>query len=284
MKKIRNYLLITFGFIIVAISAVFFLIPNKIAGGGVMGLAIILNSVFPWLPVGIIMFVLNLFLITIAMIFIGSKFGLKTIYASLGVSGTIFFLEKIFPKGISATSNLVLAAVFGTLISGIGMGIVFNQNASTGGTDIVAKLLNKYLHFDIGKALLLVDSTITLISGVVFGADRGMFALLSVLINGFVIDSVIDGFKVRKQIMIISSENEKIKNYIMNELIRGCTLIKGETGYSGKDTFILYTVLSRREFIKLKEYIAQIDRNAFITITEAREVLGEGFNDIVNDI
>lgn len=284
MKKLKSYLFITFGFIIVALSAELFLIPNHIAGGGVMGIAIVLNSIFVKLPVGLIMIVINIFLFIIAIIFIGTKFGIKTIYAGMGVSGTILLFEKLFPNGISITSNLVLASVFGTLISGLGMGIVFNENASTGGTDITAKLMNKYLKFDIGKALLLVDAIITLAGGITFGAERGLFALLSVLINGFVIDFVIDGFNIRKQVMIISPKNMEIKNYIMKNLNRGCTLLKGEKGYSGKETVILFSVLTRREFLTLKEYIKTVDNSAFITVTEAREVLGEGFKDILNDM
>ncbi|MDP4145073.1 MAG: YitT family protein [Bacillota bacterium] len=282
MKKLKEYLLITIGFLIVALAIRFFLEPNKIAGGGVMGIAIILNDLIPSVSVGLLMLIMNVFLFVLALIVIGSKFGGKTIYSALGLSGSLWLMDKYIVAG-PITSNILLATIFGTFMSGIGMGIVFNQNASTGGTDIIAKILNKFVHIDIGKALLLVDFSITLFAGATLGADLGMFSLLSVIINGFIIDTVIDGLNVCKEVMIISSKNEMITDYIINKLGRGCTILAGKGGFTGKDTYILYSVLSRGEFVRLRDYIKQVDKNAFITVNEVREVLGEGFKNIVEE-
>lgn len=287
MKKFREYVLITIGFLIVSASAEFFLVPNNIAGGGVMGIAMILYNftkpVVPQLSVGSMMLVMNMILFVVAFIVIGSKFGAKTIYSSLGLSGSLWIIEKIVPAGTAVTNNLLLATVFGTLISGIGMGLVFNQNASTGGTDIIAKIIHKFLHFEIGKSLLIVDFAVTVFGGLTFGIERGMFALLCVIINGFVIDNVIEGFNLCKQIMVVSNKNEIIRDYIIDDLERGCTLLQGVGGFSGENTFVIYTVLNRKEFIKLRDYIKKIDPKAFITVSNAHEVLGEGFNDIQGD-
>lgn len=282
MKKVKEYFLITIGFLIVAISVKFFLEANQIAAGGVMGIAIIINKVVPNLSVGMLMFILNLVLFVFAFSAIGGKFGIKTIYSSLGLSGAVWVLDKLVPNGL-ITTNVFLSAVFGTLIGGLGMGIVFNQNASTGGTDIIAKILNKFFHIDIGKSLLIVDFIITLFAFATLGVELGMYSLLSVILHGFIIDNVIEGFNICKQVMIISKKNDELSKYIMEKLERGCTIFSGKGGYTWEDTYILYTVLSRSEFIKLKKYIKEVDPMAFITVSDAREVLGEGFNNIVGE-
>jgi uncharacterized membrane-anchored protein YitT (DUF2179 family) len=283
MKRFREYLLITIGFILVALSIEIFLSPNKIAAGGVSGIAIIINSIFPFLTLGMLMLIMNVILFIIAFIVIGNKFGAKSIYASLGLSGTIWIMDRVLAPNLHLTNDLLLATIFGTLMSGIGMAMVFNQNASTGGTDILAKILNKFFHIDIGKSLLSVDFIVTIFAGVTFGADAAMYALLAVIVNGMVIDNVIEGMNTVKEIMVISSETDQISDYIINELDRGCTIFPGKGGFSAKDTYVLYTVLHRKQFIKLKKFIKEIDSRAFITVSEAHEVLGEGFKEIVGD-
>lgn len=283
MKKFREYLLITVGYILVALSLELFLVPNKIAAGGVSGIAIIINHIIPILDVGLLMLAMNVILFIIAFIVIGNKFGGKSIYASLGLSGSIWIMDKLRLYDYVVTKDLLLASIFGTLLSGIGMAMVFNQNASTGGTDILAKILNKFFHLDIGKALLSVDFIVTLFAAAIFGADVGMYALLCVIINGFVIDNVIEGLNTVKEIMILSSKPEEISRYIIDELDRGCTIFHGKGGFSSKSVDILYTVLGRKQFIKLKKFIKEIDNRAFITVSEAHEVLGEGFKDIQGD-
>lgn len=283
MKKLREYLLITFGIFLLAISIEFFLAPNKIAAGGVSGIAIIVNYYIPSLSVGVLILIMNVILFITAFIVIGNKFGGKTIYSSLGLSGIMWIMEQFITSDMIPTDDPMLAAVFGTLISGIGMAIVFNQNASTGGTDILAKILSKFMHLDIGKALLSVDFIVTLFCGAAFGAEVGMYAVLAVLLNGFMIDYFIDGFNVCKEVMIISNKDKEISRFIIDVLDRGCTIFNGKGGFSGNDTFILYTVLGRSEFIKLKKFIKEVDNRAFITVNDAHEVLGEGFKGLFDD-
>lgn len=283
MKRFKEYLFITIGFILVALSIELFLAPNKIAAGGISGIAIIINSLFPFLPVGMLMLIMNVILFIIAFIFIGNKFGAKSIYASLGLSGTIWIMDRYLATNFHLTKDLLLATVFGTLMTGVGLAMVFNQNASTGGTDILAKILNKFFHMDIGKAQLSVDFIVTIFAAVAFGADAAMYALLAAISNGMVIDKVLEGMNSAKEIMIISSKTDQISNYIIKELDSGCTIFPGKGGYSTKDTYVLYTVIHRIQFIKLKKFIKEIDRWAFITVSETHEVLGEGFKDIVED-
>lgn len=282
-NKFKEYVWTTIGFLILAAGIKFFLAPNKIAGGGVTGAAIIINNFIPKLSIGILMLIMNIVLFIVAFIVIGGKFGVKTIYTSLGLSGALSILDKIFPETMCATNDLFLATVFGTFLSGIGMGIVFNQNASTGGTDILAKILNKFIHLDIGKSLLIVDFIVTIFAGIIFSPEIGMYALLSVIINGFMIDSVIEGLNKCKAIMVLSSKNDLINKYIIEELERGCTIFQAKGAYSGEMKEVLYTVLDRKQFVKLKTYIKSIDKRAFITVSDSHEVLGEGFKDIVED-
>lgn len=279
--KIKDYGLITIGVLLVAISVVYFFEPNNIAAGGITGLAIVINHYFPFMPIGLLTLMMDGILYIIAFIVIGSKFGGKSIYASITLSCIIWALEKFLPFNI--TNDLMLAAIFGTLISALGMAIVFNANASTGGTDILAKILNKFIHVNIGKGLLMVDFLVTLLGAMTFGINVGLYAFLSVIINGFVIDNVIAGFNVCKEVTIISSKNNEISKFILEDLERGCTFLKGIGGFSGEDTMLLYTVLGRSEFIKLKRFIAEVDKNAFITVGEVHEVVGEGFKPIEED-
>ncbi|MCI6693881.1 MULTISPECIES: YitT family protein [unclassified Clostridium] len=280
MKEgLREYILILIGVFLVAISLEYFFIPNNIAAGGLTGLAIVINHYIPSISTGPLVFIMDLFLFVIGFIFLGKNFGVKTIVSSFSLAGMMTIIETYFnPKAI--TNDLMLAAIFGTFITAIGMAIVFNANASTGGTDTIAKILNKFFHIDIGKSLLAVDFIVTLLGAVTFGINIGLYGLLSVIINGIAIDKVIEGFQVCKEVTVISTKSDEIGKFIMDELERGCTFLKGVGGFSGKDTYILYAVLGRNEFIKLKQYISKIDPKAFITVGEVHEVMGEGFKNI----
>jgi len=274
-KNIKEFALITIGILLVAISVVYFFEPNNIAAGGITGLAIVINHYIPFISIGPLVLMMDAVLFVIALIVLGAKFGAKTIYSSVLLSVSMWLMQTFIP--INITNDLMLATIFGTLISAGGMAIVFNANASTGGTDIIAKILNKFFHIEIGKSLLMVDFLVTLLGAITFGINMGLYGLLSVIINGVVIDNIIAGFKTKSEITIISDKNKDISKFILNDLERGCTFIKGVGGFTEKDTALLYTVLDRSEFIKLKNKIREIDKNAFITVGEVHEVMGEGF-------
>lgn len=280
-ESIKEFALITIGIFLVAISVVYFFEPNNIAAGGITGLAIVINHYIPFISIGPLVLMMDAILFIVALIVLGAKFGAKTIYSSFLLSTSMWIMQTFIP--INITNDLILATIFGTLISAVGMAIVFNANASTGGTDIIAKILNKFFHIEIGKSLLIVDFLVTLLGAVTFGINIGLYGLLAVIINGVVIDNIIAGFKTKSEITIISEKNKEISKFILDDLERGCTFIKGIGGFTGKDTSILYTVLDRNEFIKLKNKIKEIDKNAFITVGEFHEVMGEGFIGIDED-
>lgn len=280
-ESIKEFALITIGIFLVAISVVYFFEPNNIAAGGITGLAIVINHYIPFISIGPLVLMMDAILFIVALIVLGARFGAKTIYSSFLLSTSMWIMQTFIP--INITNDLILATIFGTLISAVGMAIVFNANASTGGTDIIAKILNKFFHIEIGKSLLIVDFLVTLLGAVTFGINIGLYGLLAVIINGVVIDNIIAGFKTKSEITIISEKNKEISKFILDDLERGCTFIKGIGGFTGKDTSILYTVLDRNEFIKLKNKIKEIDKNAFITVGEVHEVMGEGFIGIDED-
>lgn len=279
LEKFKEYGIMTLGIILVALSVEYFYAPNNIAAGGVTGAAIVINAVMPSLSVGMVTLVLNVVLFIVAFVFIDGKFGVKTIYSSLGLSIIIWIIEK-FLNPSAVTDDLMMATVFGTLISAVGMAFVFNENASTGGTDILAKILNKFFHLDIGKSLLVVDFIITFASILVFGINVGLYAMLSVILLGLIVDRLIEGFNVCKSVFIISKKNDEISKFIINTLDRGCTFLKGMGAYTCQENDVLYAVISRNQFIKLKKFIKEIDPQAFITVGEVHEVLGEGFKNI----
>ena len=278
-ENLKEYILIITGVFLVALSLEHFFIPNNIAAGGLTGLAIVINHYIPSISTGPLVFIMDLFLFVIGFIFLGKSFGVKTIVSSFSLAGIMTIIERFF-NPYALTNDLMLASIFGTLITAIGMAIVFNANASTGGTDTIAKILNKFFNIDIGKSLLVVDFIVTLLGAITFGLNIGLYGLLSVIINGIAIDKFIEGFHVCKEVTIISTKSDEIGKFIMNDLERGCTFLKGIGGFTGKDTYVLYTVLGRNEFIKLKQYISKVDPKAFITVGEVHEVMGEGFRNI----
>lgn len=279
--NLKDLLLLLLGGFLVAVGTYFFLAPNHLAAGGVSGAAIIVNSIFPGVPIGLLMMGMEVVLFTTGIIVIGPVFGGKTIFCSFSISGMVLLLEKIHPNVKPLSNDMLLQLIFGILICGVGMGIVFNQNASTGGTDIIAKIINKYTKVSIGKSLLMADVLITVAAAGVFGIDKGMYAILGVLINATVIDKVILSLNTYKQVAIISNHGEKIKNYIVGDLERSATIYYAKGAYNNNESEVITTVLDRKQFLKLKDYIKNIDDRAFITVNEINEVLGEGFASIL---
>ena len=186
----KEYILLTLGVILVAFGIQYFYAPNEIAGGGLSGMALLISHYIPKLSVGTIILIGNLILFAISFILVGGDFGFKTIYASFMLSFVMDFMEKIL-HSYALTTNMFLVIILGTIIIATGLGIAFAINASTGGTDILAKILNKYSTFNIGISLLLVDLFVVVCGGVTFGLDKGIYSLIAVIVNGLLVDLVI---------------------------------------------------------------------------------------------
>lgn len=210
LKSIKEYTIITIGVILVAFGIQYFYAPNDIAGGGLSGLALVINNYVPVLSIGTIIFIGNLILFIISFILIGGDFGLKTIYGSFALSIAIDIMDKVF-HSTALTNNLLVAVIVGTLIIGCGLAIVFAVNGSTGGTDILAKILNKYVTFNIGISLLIVDLFVAIIGGFTFGLDKGLYSLVAIVINGLLVDKVIEKIEKNRDSKLEEIENENKK-------------------------------------------------------------------------
>lgn len=279
-KTFKEFFFITLGLLFLAAALSVFLVPNNLAAGGISGIAIVVNKYIPALSVPVIMLGLDVILYIIGFIFIGASFGVKSIYCSLMLPTLMSLITNIFEIKGPFVDDLFINLIFGIVIGALGMGVIFNQDASTGGTDIIAKILNKYLKLDIGKGLLITDFLVTIMAVAAFGPMIGMYSLLGVIINGFMVDYIIDGLNVITKVEIVSCKGNEIKNYIMSELGRGATVYEARGAYTEEPREVINTVLEKKEFIKLRKYIKEIDKNAFIIIYNVHETLGEGFNSL----
>lgn len=280
MKKITGatrFLLINLGVLIMTAGLYFFLVPNNLAVGGASGFAILINGIIPSIPIGVILLVVNIILFVIGFYFIGKDFGGLTIYSALLMSVLLAIFEKLIPLEQPISEDLFINLIFGIFIQGLGMGIVLNCGASTGGTDIIGKILEKYTNLSFGNGLILIDGLITLGALFVYGPTLGMYALLGVIINGVVIDKMLSGFNTLYSITIVSTAHEAINKFIIEELDRATTLYVAQGGYSKNRRVIVQTVVERRQYVSLREFIRNTDPKAFIYVSNVNEVEGEGF-------
>lgn len=277
MKKYKEYTLITLGSALVALAIQLFFVPNKIAPGGVSGLGLIMNSLTPEVSVSTYVIIFNVVLFLLAFKLLGGGFGFKTIYASFSLSLFMWVIENLIrPENI--TEDLMLATLLGILLLGTGLGIVFNQDASTGGTDILAKILNKYTNLSMGLSMTIIDFMVVVLVAFFFGLERGLYAGLATFLNGMVINRVVGGFNEKKQVFIITRDKDEVRSFIVHDIQRGATIFSGEGGYSGEENHVIYTVLSTKEFIHLKNHLREHHPDSFVTVSSTTEVLGQGFS------
>ena len=278
-KTVREYLFSTLGVLLTAVGLVSFLIPYNIAAGGVSGIAIILTQ-FVALPVGLLMYILNGILFIVSILVIGKEFGLRSIYCTFLLN---FFID-LFDRGILIPKytgdDLILSVLLGVIITALLMAITFSQNSSTGGTDIIARILNKYAGTSIGLSLLLIDLVIGVFAGVAFNSRIGMYSVLSVILNGLTIDYIIRVLDNTLTILGISDKGSVSSDFIMKTLERGVTRLKGEGGWTKNEKNVLYIALKRKEMTDTIRHIREIDEKAFIVVQEATHVIGEGFTHI----
>lgn len=288
---IKTYSLIILGTFIMSIGFVVFISPLKLAPGGVYGIAIILHHVFNF-PIGLSGICLDLPLLIIGTLWLGPKFGAKTLVGVITLPAFISFWEKIYGyaplisvPGDPMTpdpSSVFILALFGGVIIGIGLGLVFKSRATSGGTDIIAMIIGKYLkHIPLGTILIFVDSTIVLIALATFKDwTIPLYSWLVIYVTGVVMDKVIGGFRSNKALLIVSEKHDVIRKRIIEEMGRGGTYLKGEGMYNHDEKKIIFTSISSKELPNLIHHIHEIDSNAFVTIIDASEILGDGFSSL----
>ncbi|HZW83384.1 MAG TPA: YitT family protein [Candidatus Deferrimicrobium sp.] len=257
---------------IVALSLNYFIVPNRIVDGGVTGIAIIIHYVTN-LPTGWMVLVLNVPIFLMGLKKMGGRFLLLSVVGVLTVSIAMEITTGVKP----VTENYLLAAIFGGLLSGIGMGLIFRSQGSMGGTDIIALVINRRLNFSVGQLLLAIDAIIFLVAAVLFSPESAMYAIIYMFVATRVVDFVQEGLSHSKAAIIISSTPDEIAQDIMSILERGVTFLHGSGAYSGEDKKVIYCVVSRAELARVKEIVRNNDPDAFIALSEAPEVLGEGF-------
>ena len=273
LTAIMDYIYVLVGSAIVAISFNIFLLPTKVASGGVSGISTITYTLFGWEP-AFVQWAFNIPLFIAGVILLGKQFGLKT------AVGTVFFPFVVFlTNGWSpATTDPLLGALFGGIGVGLGLGVVFLGKASTGGTDLAAQIIHKYTGISLGMCVAMIDGLIVLAAALVFDIEQGLYALIGLAVTGKTIDLVQVGIQRSKTVMIITNYEAEVRKAILEEVDRGVTRLTAQGGYTESDRPVLMCVIDQSEFTKLRQVVQSIDRHAFVVVMEAAEVLGEGFN------
>ena len=289
-KWIKDYSFILIGSFILAAGFVYFITPHKIVPGGVYGIAIVVHylseGIFSFwpngIPIGLFGLILNIPLTIAGIKILGPRFGVKTVIGFVLTSVFMDGITYLRPDGnMPLVDDVLLSAVFGAVLIGFGLGLIFKSRATSGGSDIIAMIIAKYTHLQLGKLMIYVDSVIVLLALFAFQDWQiPLYSWVVIYISGRVIDITIEGADYNKALLIVSKKHKEIKHKLLVDLERGGTYLQGEGMFTGEEKKIIYTVVSRREVAILEEFISSIDPDAFITIMDAKEILGEGFQNL----
>lgn len=268
----KEFIVITFATLIVSAAVFFFLIPSQVSVGSISGLAMILGNIIP-LHISIITFILNGLLLIIGFLLIGKEFGAKTVYTSLLLPLFLRIFEIWFPDFSSINGDPFLDMVCYIFVVSIGLAILFRENASSGGLDIVAKLLNKYFRMDMGKAMVLPGMCVALSSILFYDKKLVVLSLLGTYLNGLVLDHFIFGLNLKKRVCIISEKEAEIRSFILNRLHSGATIYEGRGAYDGQPKTEIITIVDKNEYALLMSYLLKTDPSAFVTVYTVSEVI-----------
>jgi len=267
-----EYSLVLLGSFMIAIGFNLFLLPNQVASGGVAGISTILNNVFGFSP-DIVQWAINLPLFVLGIFILGKNFGMKTFVGTIAVP----FFVGVSSAWPAATPDPLLGAIFGGMACGVGIGIVFRGKGSTGGIDLAAQILHKYVPLPFGICVALFDGVIVLTATFVFSVEQGLYALIGLFVTSRTIDLVQVGLNSSKNLMIITDHVEPVREALLNQVDRGVTVWQAEGGYTKEERRMIMCVVNQNEFSRTSQIIKLIDPNAFIVVMNASEVIGEGF-------
>lgn len=272
LAAVLEYVYIIIGAAIIAVGFNVFLLPNEVASGGVSGISTILKGLFDWKP-GLVQYAFNIPLFIAGVILLGKQFGARSLVGTL----TLPFFVLLTAGWEPATLNPLLGALFGGISVGVGLGIVFRGNASTGGTDLAAQIITKYTGLTLGTSVMLIDGLIVLSAALVFDIEKGLYALIGLFVTTKTIDIIQLGFSQSKMVYIITNKQEEIRDAIYTDVNRGVTKLPAIGGFTEQERPILLVVVYQTEFTKLKHVVKSVDPSAFVIVSDAYEVLGEGF-------
>ena len=285
---LMQYLQIAMGTALMAIGVYFFFLPHNLVVGGVAGLGIILldysyNNLPFAIPVWLTTLVVNIPLVLIAFKVFGLKFLAKTTFAYLFLTFSLFLLEE--HVHVTLETDFFLAAIIGGVVCGVGVGLVYRQLATTGGSVLIAALLHRiFKHIPTSRILMTIDWSIILLGFFAFGFERTMYAIIAIFVSTKAMEYILEGLNFAKAAFIISEDSHKIANALTEQMDRGVTSLDGRGAYTGHEKNVLLCVVSKREIARLKEVVANIDKKAFVIVADVREVLGEGFKDFDNKL
>ena len=279
-KNINFFLLLNAGLFVTAAGIHLFKTPNHFAFGGTSGLSIILSTLFPSLPVGTFMWIVNAVLVILGFIFLGAKAMGWTIYSSFAISFYVSLCEIVYPMQGPLTKDTMLELCFAVILHAVGSAVVFNIGASTGGTDIVAMILNKYTSLEIGRALMVSDLGIVLVAAYLYGPQTGLYCILGMILKSTVVDSAIESLNLRKVCTVVTQNPDPVRAFIVQKLNRSATEQLASGAYTHEQTHVLMTVLTRHQAAMLRNFLRATDPHAFITIVNSSEIIGKGFRAI----
>ena len=279
ISTLERYLLLTVGSLIMAVGIYFFKFPNNFSTGGVSGLSLILGRMLPseLLTPSTFVLIINTALLIVGFIFLGRNFAFSTVYCSMLLSLAVNVMERFYPMTQPLTNQPLLELCFAVLLPAFGSAILFNLNASSGGTDIVAMIVRKYTSLNIGMALMVADALITVAGLFCFGIQAGLFCILGLLMKSVLVDYVMDSFRTKKCFQIITTNPDPIVEFITVNLHRGATLEDVYGAFHHERKTMIITVLTRAQALALRRFIHTNDPHAFMVITASTEIVGKGF-------
>ncbi len=272
LTVIKEYAFITFATLIVSASVFFFLMPSHLSVGSISGLAILLSNVIP-LSVSTITMILNVLLLIVGFILIGKEFSAKTVYTSILLPLFIGMFEWLLPNFTSITQDAFLDMVCYIFAVSVGLAMLFGANASSGGLDIVAKILNKYLHMDLGKAMALPGMCVAVSAIFAYDLKTAVLSVLGTYLNGVVLDHFIFGFNEKKRVCIISEKLDEIKDFILHELHSGATIYEAKGAYDDRLREEIIAIVDKNEYAKLMTFIKKTDAKAFVTVYAVNNII-----------
>jgi uncharacterized membrane-anchored protein YitT (DUF2179 family) len=270
-RTVKEYLIITGGTIVIAAAVYFFMLPSHVTVGSATALALVMTNFIP-LPVSVITFALNVILLVIGFLLIGPEFGAKTVYSSILLPVIIGVFEIIFPDFQSITGDPLLDVVCYILVVGLGLSLLFSCNAASGGLDIVAKLMNKYLRMDLGQAMSLSGILVALTSALVYEKDIVVLSVLGTYFGGLVVDHFIFGLNIKRRVCIISPKIDEILPFVLHDLHSGATINEIIGAYDNTPRKELIVIVDKQEYKKLMDFVKRTDPGAFITVYSVNEI------------
>ena len=278
-SKLKNFSLLTISTLIMAVGIYFFKFTNNFTFGGITGIAVLVAKFLP-ISASDFSFVVNILLLIIGWIVLGKSFAEKTAYSTILLSVSLSLLERIYPMSHPLTNEPLLELIFAILLPALGSAILFNIGASSGGTDVIAMILKKYTSVDIGKGLMISDLIFTLAGFLVFNVKTGLYSLFGLIMRSALIDNFIESFNRSKYFHVVTSNATCICDFIQNDLQRGATIMNATGAFTGDDKYIILTVLSPSQAVKLRNFIKEHDPKAFLLVSNTSEIIGKGFHSV----